>query len=100
MRGKTIRHFLIDGQVDGRWSSELSNWTGKAYKIPRTYINQCSDRKDLGKTGVYFLIGRNDETDVELIIVNPDEEYEEIKKIITPSVKSKLSGKINLFSIE
>ena len=43
MRGKTIRHFLIDGQVDGRWSSELSNWTGKAYKIPRTYINQCSD---------------------------------------------------------
>lgn len=42
----------------------------------------------------------NDETDVELIIVNPDEEYEEIKKIITPSVKSKLSGKINLFSIE
>ncbi len=42
----------------------------------------------------------NDGTDVELIIVNPDEEYEEIKKIITPSVKSKLSGKINLFSIE
>lgn len=32
----------------------------------------------------------NDGTDVELIIVNPDEEYEEIKKIITPSVKSKL----------
>lgn len=73
MRGKTIRHFLIDGQVDGRWSSELSNWTGKAYKIPRTYINQCSDRKDLGKTGVYFLIGRNDETDVEQVYIGEAE---------------------------
>ena len=73
MRGKTIRHFLIDGQVDGRWSSELSNWTGKAYKIPRTYINQCSDRKDLGKTGVYFLIRRNDETDVEQVYIGEAE---------------------------
>lgn len=33
MRGKTIRQFLIDGQADGRWVSEFSNWTGKAYKI-------------------------------------------------------------------
>ena len=30
MRGKTIRQFLIAGQADGRWASELSNWTGKA----------------------------------------------------------------------
>lgn len=65
MRGKTIRQFLIDGQADGRWISELSNWTGKAYKILRTYINQCSCRKDLSNTGVYFLFGRNDETDAE-----------------------------------
>lgn len=43
MRGRTIRQFLIDGQVDGGWIRELSNWTGRAYKIPRTYINQCSD---------------------------------------------------------
>ncbi|WP_147573511.1 hypothetical protein [Candidatus Stoquefichus massiliensis] len=42
MRGRTIRQFLIDGQMDERWISELSNWIGKAYKIPRTYINQCS----------------------------------------------------------
>lgn len=73
MRGKTIRQFLIDGQADGRWISELSNWTGKAYKIPRTYINQCSDRKDLSNTGVYFLFGRNDETDAEQVYIGEAE---------------------------
>lgn len=73
MRGKTIRQFLIDGQADGRWISELSNWTGKAYKIPRTYVNQCSDRDDLNNTGVYFLFGRNDETDEEQVYIGETE---------------------------
>lgn len=73
MRGKTIRHFLIDGLADGRWSSELSNWTGKAYKIPRTYVNQCMDRDDLSNTGVYFLFGRNDETDEEQVYIGEAE---------------------------
>lgn len=73
MRGKTIRQFLIDGQADGRWASELSNWTGKAYKIPRTYINQCTDRDDLSNTGVYFLFGRNDETDEEQVYIGEAE---------------------------
>ncbi len=53
--------------VDG--ASELPNWTGKAYKIPRTYINQCTDRDDLRNTGVYFLFGRNDETDEEQVYI-------------------------------
>jgi len=52
MRGRTIRQFLIDGQVDRRWVSELSNWTSKAYKIPRTYINVR--RGDLNNTGVFL----------------------------------------------
>lgn len=73
MRGKTIRQFLIDGQSDGRWISELSNWTGKAYKIPRTYINQCSDRDDLSNTGVYFLFGRDDETDANQVYIGEAE---------------------------
>lgn len=73
MRGKVIRQFLIDGQADGRWMSELSNWTGKAYKIPRTYINQCVDRNDLNNTGIYFLFGRNDETDAEQVYIGEAE---------------------------
>lgn len=73
MRGKTIRQFLIDGQADGRWTSELSNWTGKAYKIPRTYVSICSNRKDLNNTGVYFLFGRNDDTDAEQVYIGEAE---------------------------
>ena len=69
MRGKAIRHFLIEGQADGRWVSELSNWTGKSYKIPRTYVNSCGDRSDLNNTGVYFLFGRNDDTDMDQVYI-------------------------------
>lgn len=42
-------------------SCELSNWSGKAYKIPRIKIKDCSDREDLAATGVYLLFGKDDE---------------------------------------
>ena len=59
--GKTIKIFLIDGDPNGRMSCELSNWTGKAYKIPRIKIKDCSDRDDLVSTGVYLLFGKDEE---------------------------------------
>lgn len=59
--GKTIKIFLIDGDPNGRMSCELSNWTGKAYKIPRIKIKACTDRDDLANTGVYLLFGRDEE---------------------------------------
>lgn len=58
--GKTIKIFLIDGDPNGRMSCELSNWTGKAYKIPRIKIKDCGDRTDLSNTGIYLLLGRDD----------------------------------------
>lgn len=58
--GKTIKIFLIDGEPNGRMSCELSNWSGKAYKIPRIKIKDCSDRYDLTSTGVYLLFGKDD----------------------------------------
>jgi hypothetical protein len=59
--GKTIKIFLIDGDPNGRMSCELSNWTGKAYKIPRIKIKECTDRDDLVSTGVYLLFGKDEE---------------------------------------
>jgi len=59
--GKTIKIFLIDGDPNGRMSCELSNWTGKAYKIPRIKIKDCSDRDDLVSTGVYLLFGKDED---------------------------------------
>ncbi len=59
--GKTIKIFLIDGDPNGRMSCEISNWTGKAYKIPRIKIKECTDRDDLVSTGVYLLFGKDEE---------------------------------------
>lgn len=59
--GKTIKIFLIDGNPNGRMTCELSNWTGKAYKIPRIEIKNCGDRIDLKSTGIYLLLGKNTE---------------------------------------
>lgn len=59
--GKTIKIFLIDGDPNGRMSCELSNWSGKAYKIPRIKIKDCADRSDLTGTGVYLLFGKDDD---------------------------------------
>jgi len=57
--GKTIKLFLIDGDTNGRLTCELSNWTGKAYKIPRNLIKICTDRPEIQTTGVYMLLNKS-----------------------------------------
>ncbi|MFO7884017.1 MAG: DUF4357 domain-containing protein [Desulfobacteraceae bacterium] len=56
--GKTIKLFLLDADPDGRMICELSNWTGKAYRIPRGKVKDCSDRAELKSTAVYLLFGK------------------------------------------
>lgn len=70
--GKTIKIFLIDGDPNGRMTCELSNWTGKAYKIPRIKIKECNDRGDLSNTGVYLLLGKDEEGN-ELVYIGEAE---------------------------
>ncbi|HMW07138.1 MAG TPA: GIY-YIG nuclease family protein [Leptospiraceae bacterium] len=62
---KTIRIFLLDGEINGRLTCELSNWTGKAYKIPRNKIIASSDRSELLKAGVYMLFGKSEDDSYE-----------------------------------
>ena len=61
-RGKSINLFLMDGDANGRIKCTITNWTGVAYKIPRTELDQCKERNDLKQSGVYFLFGNSDET--------------------------------------
>jgi len=58
---KTIKNFLIYCDPNGRMSYELSNWSGRAYKIPRVKIKDCTDRGDMTSTGVYLLLGKDNE---------------------------------------
>lgn len=85
--GKTVKLFLIDGEPNGRIACELSNWNGKAYKIPRTAIKKCVDRNDLNSTGVYFLLGGS-ETSLEMNKVYIGE-AEEILKRLNQHLKQK-----------
>ncbi len=48
----------MDSDPEGRMVCELSNWTGKAYRIPRGKVKDCSDREDLKGTAVYLLFGK------------------------------------------
>ena len=73
--GKTIKMFLIDGDANGRLTCELSNWTGMAYRIPRTEVKKCSDRPNLNSTGVYMLFGRNDDDQDAVYIGEAEEVY-------------------------
>ena len=83
--GKTIKIFLIDGDSNGRMSCELSNWTGKAYKIPRIKIKECSDRDDLINTGIYLLFGKDEEGN-DLVYIGEAES-------VLNRLKQHLSGK-------
>ena len=83
--GKTIKLFLIDGEPNGRMTCELSNWTGKAYKIPRIKVKDCTDRPDLANPGVYLLFGKN-ETGKDLVYIG---EAETVFKRLTQHLTQK-----------
>lgn len=68
-RGKSINLFLIDGEVTGRVKCTLANWTGVAYKIPRTELEESTGRSELLQSGVYFLFGISDDTEKDVVYI-------------------------------
>ena len=58
--GKLIELFLVNGTADSLVTAELSNWNGKAIKIPRIEVASCS-RGDITQAGVYFLFCKEDD---------------------------------------
>ena len=60
MYGKAIELFLVNGVADSTITAELSNWNGKAIKIPRGEVQDCK-RDDVTGAGVYFLFCKEDD---------------------------------------
>lgn len=58
--GKSIELFLVNGTADSLITAELSNWNGKAIKIPRIEVAACN-REDITQAGVYFLFCKEDD---------------------------------------
>ncbi len=86
--GKAIELFLVNGTADSLITAELSNWNGKAIKIPRTEVSTC-DREDIRGVGVYFLICQeNDGSDSVYI-----GEAENVLDRLTQHLRDYQSGK-------
>lgn len=64
----------MDGVVNGRWMCELSNLTGKAYRIPRTYFKKCLDRDELRAPSIYFLFGEDTEQGKMVVYIGETED--------------------------
>lgn len=69
---KTIQMYIFDGNPNGRIMCELSNWNGRVYKISRNELGQFAERPDAENTGVYFLLGK-DENNVDAVYIGESE---------------------------
>lgn len=65
--GKSIELFLVNGSADSLITAELSNWNGKAIKIPRIEVASCN-RDDITQAGVYFLFCKEDDDTIPTVL--------------------------------
>ena len=72
MYGKAIELFLVNGTADSVIKAELSNWNGKAIKIPRIEVSAYSNT-DLSEPGVYFLFCHDDDNDSDSVYIGEAE---------------------------
>lgn len=72
MYGKTIELYLVNGTADSIVTAELSNWNGKAIKIPRIEVQDCK-REDIMQPGVYFLFCYDEDNDEDSVYIGEAE---------------------------
>lgn len=73
--GKSMELFLANGTAESLITAELSNWNGKAIKIPRIEVPECK-RDDLKGVGVYFLFCKEDD-DSDSVYIGEAENIQE-----------------------
>lgn len=61
MNGKQVRLFLVDGSVGGLMTAEILNWTGHMLRGRRKDLGRIKNREEAQRTGVYILLGPDDE---------------------------------------
>lgn len=61
MSATTLELFFIDGKPDGMLTAEVFGWTGHILVAPRTRLPEALKRKESSHTGVYILLGEQDE---------------------------------------
>ncbi|MGO2632147.1 MAG: GIY-YIG nuclease family protein [Galactobacter sp.] len=61
MNGKQVKLFLVDGTPGGLTTAEITNWTGSVVSARRSDLAELIGREEAGRTGVYLLLGEDDE---------------------------------------
>lgn len=59
--GRSLELYFVDGRPDGMLTAEVFNWTGHVLRIPRTSLVEGLKRPEAAQTGVYLLIGQDDD---------------------------------------
>lgn len=57
---ENVNSFLLDGQPTGVIECSVPFWSGKIFKIPRTKLDDCKDYPELKQSGIYFLLGEDE----------------------------------------
>jgi hypothetical protein len=65
----SIKIFLPGGDPDGLRTIEKSNWSGAGIVIPRALMSEAKSRRELMRTGVYVLIGPQEESGLPRVYV-------------------------------
>lgn len=60
MRGQTLELYFIEGRPDGMLTAQLFNWTGHVLQTPRTRLAEALKRPESSQTGVYILLGEDE----------------------------------------
>ena len=90
--GKSIELFLVNGTADSIITAELSNWNGKAIKIPRIEVTTCK-RQDICDPGVYFLFCKEDDGDDAVYIGEAESIKDRLVEIARDSKRYKVLTK-------
>jgi len=70
MEPRTVRVFLPDGTATGMLVADIPFFGGRLLVMPRARIAELSVRPEASKTGVYCLLGNDEENpDIELVFV-------------------------------
>ncbi|WP_332642616.1 GIY-YIG nuclease family protein [Aeromicrobium sp.] len=69
MNGRQIRIFLADGTAGGMTTAEIVNWTGHVVAASRSDLPAMLKRDEVGRTGVYILLGTDTETGAEVAYI-------------------------------
>ncbi|PHR57631.1 MAG: methionine sulfoxide reductase [Robiginitomaculum sp.] len=60
-KGRSLELFFVNGKPDQMLTAEVFGWTGHVLMFPRTQLVEAFQRKETKFTGIYLLIGENEQ---------------------------------------